>query len=102
MALLDPSTIPLPVAFRSRRRLPVPVILLSVPVYGAPDLDTLLMLPSAVPPLVSVKSDVFTPVTASEKLTAKTTEVAVVFCSVGEERSMLTTEGGVTSPGDTL
>src|SRR5687767_2862684 len=102
MALLDPSTIPVPVAFGWSRIVQVPVMLLTVTVYAAPEPDILLMLPSAVPPLVSVKSDVFTPVTASEKLTAKITVVAVVFCSVGEERSMLTTDGGVTSPGDTL
>src|SRR5688572_25328878 len=102
MALLAPSTIPVPLAFRSSRKLPVPVILLTVTVYAAPAPFTLLMLPLAVPPVVSVKSEVFTPVTDSEKLTPNTTVRAEERRVGRDERTILTTDGGVSSAGETL
>src|SRR5688572_34271 len=97
MALLEPSTIPVPLAFRSRCRLPVPAILFTVTVYAAPEPHTEPLTPLADPLLVTAQSPSSPPLTASEKFTAKTTVVAVVFCVVGEERNMLTTDGGVKS-----
>ncbi len=73
------SAIPVPLAFRSSRIVPSPLIALTVMVYVlALTVAIEAIVPLAVPVPVSVKSEVPTPVTLSEKATVKSTVVAFV------------------------
>ena len=87
---------PVPVFFKSSRKLPSPTTVVTETVYALPLPVTAVIAPDAEPVAVSEKSLMPTPVTLSEKVTVYCTLVALE----GEAltRLMELTVGGVVSP----
>jgi hypothetical protein len=96
MALLRPSMIPVPLAFRSSRRVPSPLTLFTVTSIVVPDdAETDAIVPAAVPVAVNEKSPMSTFDTLSLNVTLYTNEVALVLAVAGVCRLIELTEGAV-------
>ena len=93
---VPPSELPkastiLSLSTTSSRKLPFPVPVLTVTVYVAPEPITVATEAPFRVPIVIVKSVAFTPVTASEKVTVKSTLAALLGLELA--RTMEETEG---------
>ncbi|MGD0432150.1 MAG: hypothetical protein ABSA58_13765, partial [Acetobacteraceae bacterium] len=95
MALSAASVMPVPELFRSRPIVPLPAAPVTVTVYEAPLPLIEAMVPVTEPVSASVKADVETPVTASEKTTANCS-VPPLFAALPTV-SIEVTEGAVCS-----
>ena len=88
---------PVPFAFTSRRKVPLPLMPETVTSYRSPDPLTLVMVPIAIPVELRIKSSAPTPVTDSLKETRKVTVLALVVSVVGLWRVIPVTTGAVAS-----
>jgi hypothetical protein len=98
MALPTASTIPVPLAFRSSLKVPLPLTVFTVTSIVVPeDADTDAIVPAAVLVAVNEKSATSTFDTLSLNVTRYTTEVALVLAVEGVCRLIELTEGAVRS-----
>jgi hypothetical protein len=103
MAFVALSAIPVPLLLRSSRKVPAPEIVFTVTSYTEPlTEDTADTVPVAVSVVVSEKSEMSTPVTASLKVTRKVTLVELVVSDTGLFLLMLLTDGEAVSHAATV